>query len=610
MITWWLVGCEKDPAGLPPVPDEGTGILGTGWANPFPSTDQLGADGHLALRDLPVMPATELPVERLAWRTGFSPAQVSVLRLAGVDDAGFPDGAGEPGEGTVHLVDLTAGREVRCLAELDAYPGASEVSTLIRPLEALPYGHRIAVVVTTGAVARPERFDLLLGDPPPRSLAAVADGYRALIDDLDPFVPAAEIAVAWEFPVGDGRAPLRSALAGVGPSTSHTFDRVRNLEAGDTVAPGTWRVAEGTFTVPDLTGADHLLSLDADGGVTVEGEARAQLYVHVPTSVKDAPAGSVPVMVFGHGIFGDPARYFDDAEDPSGVLALAEDLGVIVVGTLWRGLASPDRLVPITVAGDFGRFPELTDLLVQGQADTAALVRSVREGELLDDPVFEGAAGQSLPDRTRIVYYGISLGAIEGMVLWAQDPEIEQAVFHVGGGMWSTLLERSSNWSAFELLVTPSIENPADRQILYSTSQLWWDPVDPMSWTEELAAGRPFVLQEAVGDEQVANLTTEALARSAGLPVLGPAPYVPSGLAVESADLAAGARALVLFDPQVPLPAPGNRPATVTHAHEIPRTWPGTAAQTATHLDVRTSGEIRHFCGDDPCSADNPGTGR
>lgn len=608
MIAWSVLWACQEPRARTPAPDEGTGILGTGWANPFPSADLLDADGRVALRDLPAIPGTPLPVDRVAWRDGFSPAQVSVLRLEGVDPAGFPTGEGPVGEGTVHLIDLTAGREVRCLVELDAWPDAAEVATLVRPLEALPYGHRIAVVVETAAVERPARFDLLLGDPPPRSLAAVAPRYRALIDDLTPWVPADEIAVAWEFPVGDGRAPLRSALATVAPSSSHSFFRVRSVDDGDVLPPRTWRAAEGTFAVPDLTGPDHLLTLDAAGGVSVEGEGSAQLYVHVPESVKDAPAGSVPVMVFGHGIFGDPARYFDDPEDGSGVLALADDLGVIVVGTLWRGLAAPDRLVPITVATDFGRFPELTDLLIQGQADTRTLVRSVREGELLDDPVFDGASGQSLPDRDRVVYYGISLGAIEGMVLWAQDPGLDQAVFHVGGAMWSTLLERSSNWSAFELLLAPVIENPADRQVLYAASQLWWDPVDPMSHAADLAAGPPFLLQASVGDEQVANLTTEALARSAGLPVLGPAPYVPDDVPRVDADLPSGGRALVLLDPQVGLPAPGNRPAAVTHAHDIPRGWPGVHAQTRTHLAEATSGDIRHFCGADPCSAENPGS--
>ncbi len=602
-----VAACKKDPEGPgPDAPDEGTGILGDGWANPFPSAELL-TDGHVALRDLPEVGATPLPVDRLAWRDGFSPSQVSVLRLDGVDDSAFPDGSDPVGEGSVHLVDLTAGREVRCMAELDAYPDAALRATIVRPLEALPLGHDIAVVLTTAAAPRPERFDLLVSDTPPASLADVAPAYRALLDDLTPYVPPDEVAVAWQFPVGDGTKPLRSAIAQVGPSGAHTFDRIRELDLGDTVVPGAWRVAEGSFRVTDFTGADNLLTLGADGSVTPEGETDVWLYVHVPEVVKDAPAGSVPVMVFGHGIFGDPSLYLDDPTDPSGLIALADRLGVIVVGTIWRGLSSPDRPVPVTVAADFGQFPELTDLLVQGQANTYSLVESVHDGELMDDPVFLGASGQSLPDRDRVVYYGISLGGIEGMVLWAQDPRLDQAVFHVGGAMWSTLLERSSNWTAFELLLVPSIQDAADRQVLYATSQLWWDPVDPMSWTTELAAGRPFVLQESKGDEQVTNLGTEALARSVGLPVLQPSGAVPPGLDVADADLPAGRSALVMFDPQVGVPPPTNRPAEVTHAHEIPRLWFGAAEQTAVHLDRPTSGEIRHFCGAELCSADNPG---
>lgn len=607
MIALALLGCHgdgKDGGPGPAVPDVGTGLLGDGWANPFPSS-HLVTDGGLDLRDLPAVPGTPLPVDRLAWRSGFSPSQVSVLRLDGVDDAAFPDGTGAPGEGSVHLVDLTAGREVRCKAELDAYPDAPSRSTIVRPLDALPLGHEVAVVVTTAAVPRPERFDLLLSDTPPASLADVAPAYRDLVEALAPFVPEDEIAVAWEFPVGDGTAPLRSAAAQVSASTRHAFTRVREAELGDIVVPGAWRVAEGTFEATDFTGDDDLLSLGPDGSVAPEGSTDAYLYVHVPESVKDAPANSVPVLVFGHGIFGDPAHYLDDPEDPSHVVELADRLGVIVVGTMWRGLCAPDRIVPINVATDFGRFPELADLMVQGQANTLTLVESLHGGELVDDPVFRGAAGQPLVDPDHVLYYGISLGGIEGMVLWGQSPRIDRAVFHVGGAMWSTLLERSSNWTAFELLLTPSITDAADRQVLYAISQLWWDPVDPMSWTGELAAGPPFVLQESIGDEQVANLGTEALARAAGLPLLGPSVNSPPDLAVVGADLADGSRALVQFDPQVGLPPDVNRPAAVTHAHELPRTWPGTLEQTAVHLE---SGAIRHYCGAAACAADNPGT--
>lgn len=587
----WLfaLACRSDE--LPP--DEGTGLLGTGWANPFPSTHQLSG-GHLALRDLPSVGQTPLPVDQLEWRTGFSAAQVSVLRVDGIDPSGFPT-VEEPLSGTIRLFDRTAGRELPCLAELDAFPEADERATLIRPLTALTVGHDIAVVVLTGALPRPERFEWLLSDTPPASLADVAPEYRALIDELVPFVPPDEVALAWSFPVGDGATPLTQAIATLETPGSYSISTVR--ESG--LPPFTYRAGQGTFTVQNLL-ADGALVLDEAGVAAAFGTDEADLYVHVPLSVADAAEGTVPVMVFGHGIFGDPESYLDDPLDPSGLLELADEGGFIVVATSWRGLSSSDLPLALNAATDFGRFPELTSHLVQAQVNVHTLVRLLHEGSLLADPVFTGASGQSLPDPDHLLYYGISLGAIEGMVLAAHAPPIERMAFHVGGSSWSTMLERSSNWTAFDLLLPSQIPNAADRQVLFATTQLWWDPVDPLTYAPALAE-RDLLLQESIGDEQVPNLTTHALARGAELPVLAPVDALPFGL--DTADSGTG-RALVRFDPQLPLPPPENRPAPVTGAHEAPRKWPGARDQVIGYL--RGEGVV-HGCGDAMCSATNSG---
>jgi hypothetical protein len=615
-IAITTAGCKKDKQGPDdsggddvPVEDVGTGILGTGDANPFPTADLLDADGHLALRDLPATP-TPIPVERLGWRTGFSPGQVSVLRLEGIDPSGLPSHtAPELGTGTVRMVDLTDGRPVLCMAELDAFPNADERALLVRPLEALAVGHDIGVAVLTDAVERPKRFDALLSDAPPPSIADRAEAYRDLVDQMAEVagVAAEEIAVAWQFPVGDGTAPLRSALAQRALPTGHTFTEVRDLDAGGDVAPRTWRAAEGTFHVQQWLVGDRSLALGPDGSVEAQGETDAVLYVHIPTSVRDAAAGSVPVLVFGHGIFGSPERYLDDSEDPSALLQLADEAGFIVIATLWRGLAYDDRSVPLLISQDFGLFHELTDLLVQGQANTRALVEYAASGDLFDDPVFLGASGQPLVDPAQLYYYGISLGAIEGAVLIANDAPVRAAALHVGGGSWSTMLERSSNWAVFELAIGGSIPSPADRQVLYAVSQLWWDSVDPIAYTAELGE-RSLLLQESIGDEQVPNLATEVLARSIGLPVLDPVDEVPYGLSSVPGPLPPGSRALVRFDPQLPMPDPANRPAEVTGAHGTPRLWDGARLQVIDHLRPGAEGQVVHHCGEAQCSATNTGS--
>ncbi len=466
----------------------GEGLIGGGWADPFPSIHALDTDGQLSLDllDLPVpIGGTPLPSERIAWRDGFSVGQTALVNLAGASPTSLPGwSVPTPGEGGARMYDLDAGEAIPCMAELDAAPDAADPTLLVRPLVGLAVGHRIAVVITTEVAPRPERFDVLLsGKRVPQDLAPHVEHYAALMDELSALgVNADDVAVAWDFPIGDGTAPLRSALDQLQLDGAYAIDDVDNADVGDLLPPGTWRAATGTFTVDDFLVDDEMFSAPGpDGAVSRTGAGEAELYIHIPASVADAPAGSVPVVLFGHGIFSEPEKYLGDTEDPSGVVRLADESGWILVATKWRGLTYPDLAGALHVAGDFGQLPVITDRLVQGQVNTHTLAQLVLDGDLLDDPLFEGRDGQSLPARGSLQYYGISLGGIEGAVLSGTGAPIDRAVLHVGGSTWSTMLERSSNWEVFESLLVPTVPDAADRQLLYAVSQILWDSADPLS---------------------------------------------------------------------------------------------------------------------------------
>ena len=456
--------------------------------------------------------------------------------------------------------------------------------------------------VTTNAVARTETFDLLV------------DGKARGADDLQAntlrIVEAAEeqglavddIAAAWSYPVADAGLPLRSAVEQDEPATGLSWARVRRLDADDELPVYTFAAADGFITTNSFLVDDTDLRLDESGAALPSGEDHeAYIWVSVPTSVADAPERTVPVLLFGHGIFGHPRGYLD-TDDTQQVQRLADELGAIVVALTWHGMASADRVDVLGVGSDFGRLPTVPGRMVQGHAAWASVIRAIQEDDLLADEALLGASGQVLADPETLVYYGISLGGIEGQILQSQHPEIEHAVFHVPGGMWSSLLERSSQWLPFDIVIGDSLPESADRQVLYAGSQLWWDMVDPATFNAELAE-RSFILQESTGDEQVANFTTRTLARTAEVPVLLPSADDPWGLAgVEPS--AALTQALVQFDPDMGIPVDSNRPAANSGAHSEPRTWPGTRQQ-AVHM-LKT-GEIAHFCGTEVCSASNPG---
>ena len=120
-------------------------------------------EGHVALPQermpLPI-DGTAMPVERVAWRTGFSPVQTTVFFPSEwLDPDSLPSEAQAADIGSVQMWDLTAGERIPCFAELDLFPQEDEIpSMIVRPLVPMVPGHRIAVVVT-------DRVQTVDGDP-------------------------------------------------------------------------------------------------------------------------------------------------------------------------------------------------------------------------------------------------------------------------------------------------------------------------------------------------------------------------------------------------------------------------------------------------------------
>ncbi len=595
-----LFACTGAPPEDSPV--QRSGVLDDGLLNPFPSAELAGEDA-LAIPEglLPLAEGgTPMDVVRLNYRRGFSVAQPAIVRLPVELDAASVGGQlSLATDGPVRLVDLDTGEQLPCFAELDAHPDALDATDrralIVRPGRAMTPGHRVAVVLTAAlrtADGQP------LGVLPAWTEAQAADPHYAELAGKLTALGVTDVSLAWDFPIGDNTATTRALAAAVTAPTAYSFQRTydADTEEAGALPDGVWKRLEGTFTVQSWLADDVKFALDADGLPIQQGTAEAELYVHVPESVRGAAPSTVPIVVFGHGILSQPRNYFQ-TDDGSNVIRLSNELGAIVVATTWRGLTSDDQPEAIEAAMDFGRFHEITEKLGQGVANTVALMKLVREGPLLDDPLLAG-----LGDRDTLYYYGISLGGIEGAVTFANQDVASQGVFHVGGSAWSTMLERSTNWPPFELLVANGVPDPYDRQVLYAASQLLWDPVDPVSYAADLST-RDVLWQESIGDEQVPNFTTELLVRSASARLALPSVSAP--VALESASLPARGPLVVQFDPQTPLPPPENRPYERTGAHDLPRRWDGALAQTLSFF--RTGGEVLHFCGDRACAADNTG---
>lgn len=575
--------------------------------SPFPN-GWLLTDGHLALPEgaLPMVEGgTPIDVARLNVRTGFSPVQSTVIDLGvALDPASLPYGdAAVPGEGPVQIWDLDAGAPVRAFGELDA--GASEderPTLLVRPLEPMTPGHEVAIVLTPALLdasgqpaPSPDWFVAAAAGRAGQHLAAEAASTPALLARLDA-LGVQDPILAISFPIDAGAGLLDALMDGVSVPQQWSWDAVGDADEGADLPDLAWKQLEGRFQTDQwITDADTFELVD---GIPVyQGLGDADLLVHIPSSARGAAPGTVPVWIFGHGIFGDPGVYLSDPADPSAVLAVADAAGAILIATPWTGLTRSDLGAVFAVANDFGAINRVTDPLAQALANQRALVRLILEGGLLDDPLFEG-----LPDRDHLFYYGISLGGIEGAVLLSREERLEHAVLHAGGSTWSMMLERSYAWSALEPLVAETIPVAADRQLLYALSQLFWDPVDPATSAAALA-DRSILWQECLGDDMVPNLSTDVLMRGVGAALLDPAIEAPAGLA--EAQAPAPGPVIFQFDPELGRPEPVNRPSERTEAHNVPRIWESAAAQTVRFLDADDPGVAIAACGDEPCTASN-----
>jgi hypothetical protein len=604
---------------------------------PFPSMqltapDASSATGYRLAVPEGLLPYSDggspIPVERLNRLDGFSVAATAVVAFPGVaiDDGNLPSwhdpAAALDPSSPVQLIDLDSGQRLPLFAELDAHPdavGGENQALLIRPLQAMAFGTRHAVVLTSGLrqqdgspVPAPEGFAGLRDGAPHPSLAGEAERFDAMLDQLEGLgLERAELVLAWDFVTGSEgvmHAHLDHVLDAVaedlppdpGLLPDYSVDDRWGVDEGDVLSEHAWRIAAGEVELPGFLTEDGDFELGADDLPALQGDDGVYWMVFVPRSLREAPAGSAPVVVFGHGILASPKMYLFYDEDPMAVQALADRLGMIFIGTEWRGLCTDDLGDAAGVAGDFGTFHHLTDKMIQGVANASALPRLVRT-RFAEDEVLQASDGSgSLVDPERVYYFGISLGGINGANLMAHTADIDFAVLHVGGAIWSTMLERSSNWTAFETMMEYGVEDPLDRQVLYAVSQLMWDPVDPITHAEALR-GRSLLWQESMGDEQVPNLTTDALVRSVGLPLLGPAVESVYGLEEQEGTLGPGAAGMAQFDPQLGRPHETNRPSEETGAHYYPRHCEPVHEQIEIFFRQGAEGTIEHTCGDGPC---------
>jgi hypothetical protein len=583
-------GCGDDNR-APPLARECNPLGGESCLLPWPSSAYLKADPSMPSGfriDLPIeaMPVNSEgvsldPAPLDARWDGFSPTGPLLAMFPdGVSPDGLPsfkspDDSLAPGSPIV-LLDLDRGERAPFFAEIDQnVSDATHRALVIRPLARLREKTHYAVAIRNtvkdasgqplpispgfAALRDGARFDH------PR-FAALAAGAAAMFDQLAAAgVARSELVLAWDFRTASDqmlRADLTAmraqALPAIGAAGANLTFTAEALPA----TAGTYKRYQGTFQSPDfLTDGEadgSVLRRDATGAPQMRGLRNAQFAAIIPACVDSQPLPR-PTIIFGHGLFGSARDYLDQ----DFVLQLAEDHCLIILAGDFIGLTSRQVTAAALAVTDLNRGPTITEKLAQSVVDFMAL-ESIARGPMAASPAFQ-FGGAPVIDPANTFYVGGSLGGIMGNVIMAYDPNLLRGVLAVPGGAWSLLIERSNAWTLLKSVVQSAYDDPAVYQLNVALFGMGFEPYDPITTAAHVIKdplfGQPvknILMWYSVGDCLVSNLTTELVARTMGIDLIGPSVKSPWHLAPTPGALDNG---IVVFDDHpTPLPPETNQP--------------------------------------------------
>ena len=557
---------------------------------------------------------------------GFSAAAAIVVAFPGgidganlVDQAHFADSltATSP---TV-LLDLTAMEQVAHFAELDVPAAATPDSQAlyIRPAARLIGGHRYAVAIKKTLKAKggaelpsPPGFQTLIDGKTSSHplLERMRPRFGAVVAGLATVgLAPTDLVLAWDFTVASDTFVRRLATAARDRALTQLDATPSTVRIVDDLPPdgAIQRRLDGFFTAPLFLTQDGayrahtVLALDADGLPTYQKMYEAPFTAVIPSCAYTAKA-RVGMMLYGHGLNGTGTQAASGSVKDAAVAAC-----VISIGTDMRGMSAPDIANIARALTNLNDAGEIFEVLVQGLANHVSLARAMETVFANDVFVCRAAdaaatgctTGASLVDPKKIYYYGLSQGHIFGTTVMAYTPTIRRGVLGVGGGNYSTMLERSNDWPTYRTILAGTYPDPFDIVLAISLFQQRWDFTETSGIANVVLAGtatgtppKQILLHMAIGDEQVPNLATEWQARSMGIPVLKPASvYTPYGMTEATGPLSGSA--LVIMDGGAPTVPLTNEPALDTMMHNLTR------EQAASHRQIArffATGEIVNEC--------------
>jgi hypothetical protein len=577
---------------------------------------------------------------------GFSPGTPLLLHVPGIDlatskIATITDiGASLQKDAPIVIIDARTGHRVAYWAELDANDSnPAQQALIIRAAADYRDGDRYVVGLRDlrnrqGDFIKPNPVFAAYRDGTPLPTRAEAARRRHLDADVNVLAQAgvarSSLYLAWDFTVASEQSltgPMlhmrNVAFARLGHGAPpFVVSSVTDYTTAQNALIA--RHVVGTFSVPSFLdqpggppGSTFHLGTNGLPSQMPGNIQTANFECNIPRStVADTAAPGSTVypghpLLYGHGLLGTA----DEITDPH-IEEEANAGNFVTCGTNWLGLSADDVATVGAALTDFSKFATIPDRGDQAMLDALFLGRLMTSSQgFVTSAAFRIGASPLIDTAAGLVYYGNSQGGIQGGALTAVSQEFTRAVLGVPGMDYSLLLNRSVDAAPFQVVLNHFYPDRLVQQVDLGLIQMLWDRSEADGYAEFMT-NRPLpgtpahrvLLEEAFGDQQVANISTETEARTIGADVHQPAlargrspdvhpfygiPPLPDGASQGSA--------LFVWDSGTPPPPLGNTPPTAgMDPHEVPRSQPSVQEQDATFL---LTGIVTNPCGDGPCRA-------
>lgn len=294
----------------------------------------------------------------------------------------------------------------------------------------------------------------------------------------------------------------------------------------------TWVRCEGSYPSVDYRGPDGVIAEEQPPETPATYDVRFTAWLPLE---RPGPFGgdALPTVVFGHGLGGDrgQAEALADVAAPMGIATIAID--ALSHGDHPTATQDVDLLRILDFFGidvDAQTFLPLVmrDHFRQSTYDKLQLLRLLEGGLDLD-----GDEAADL-DPARLAYLGVSLGGIMGPELLALAPALQVGVLIVPGGRVGSIVSDGEMFSILIDAMRPEGTTDGDLERFFPILQTILDRGDAAVWATGLLdapdarpPGLPpsaphLLLGMVIDDDTVPNVSTRALARAYGIPLVPP----------------------------------------------------------------------------------------